>query len=1402
MIGKTGRHFKTTVCQMERVIKTVLRKPLFVFIILVIFLFLIPRHLSSQDLLTQTTGFKFIKNYTAEEHNWYDQNWSILQDKRGCIFIGNHGAVLEFDGVSWRRIVISNRYVRSLAMDQKTGRIYVGGKNEFGFLAPDPDGKGILEYRSLVHHLKEDKRIFNLVLRTYSLETGIYFHAKQALFRWHNGQLEIVAETDSEHQFRGSYSCRGQLYLRQDLVGLVKVAGKKLVPVPGGEKFAKKKIYMLTPYTGQKILIGTRGHGFFIYDHRDPSTPFKPFKTQADNYLAKRELNYGIRLKSGDFALATLSGGVVIIDTAGKVKTLFTKDNPLLDNVIRYLFEDSGGNLWIAQDNGISKIELSSPILIYDDRSGLDGIVKSLTRHGPQKSLYAATTRGLFRMSPSGKFLCIPGMTQQCNDLLSTGDSLMAATKEGVFMVKDNRYHKIITAHSNVLCRSSFDKRRIWVGTKKGLVSLYLTSGQSPDWIQEFWFDQIKGDIRTIVEDTDRGLWLGTQVNEAIKLAFPQSGSMENPLIFQYTGPGERKHENIGVFSAGGHIIFTTDRGFYRAGKETGRMVPDSTFGEQFADGSRGVFRIKEDLNNNAWIHSEFQNFKAELQPDGKYTLITKPFLRIPRDQVNAFYPDPVQNAVWLAGNNGIVRFHTTQKKNYRREFRTLIRKVLVNGDPMFEGYQPERLSPSRLSQTIVEYKDRNITFHFAAPFFEGEEMNRYQTFLEGHDDNWTEPGTETRKDYIKLDPGSYIFRVKAENIYNAAGQEAVFHFKILPPWYKTWWAYSIYIAAFLMIMFSIVKWRSGKLEREKKRLEHIVKERTAEIEKKNLQLEAQTLQLKEQSEKLTEMDKVKTRFFANISHEFRTPLTLIMGPLEEMIDRTANQENQLNHQRKLRLMLRNSRRLLNLINQLLELSKIESGKMVLEPSVQNMIPFLKGIVASFEPVTHNNDLDIEFLSQEDEIIACFDTVKMEDVVFNILSNAVKFTPPGGKISVSVKRNPPVKEKFPSGFILLSIRDTGPGIPRDQLERVFDRFYQSDGTYEHHRKGSGIGLTIAKELVELHNGKIDVHSLEGKGTEFSIQLPLPTQPAQAGVTSTPEQDGKKTTRPAIDKKIMMIHSPGSEETTESQKPPPEPGEQESPQKNIILVVEDSADTRAYIRSSLEPVYKVLEAENGKEGIQKALEVIPDLIVSDIMMPQTDGYELCRELKNHVGTSHIPIILLTAKAGEEDVLEGLETGADDYITKPFNTKILGARIKNLIDQRSHLQKALDHDMTHHHEKVPMSRIDKEFIKSLKEVIKKNIQDPDFNIELLCEKMNMSQPTLYRKIHALSGESPTDFIRSYRLKRGARLLEEKFGSIIEVALEVGFSSAAYFTRCFKKKFNCLPSEYIERNKTASH
>lgn len=1349
----------------------------------------------SLNLFPQDSSIKYIEYYSARAHEWNLQNWSILQDKRGCVYVGNQGALLEFDGVSWRIIVIPEMTVRSLAMDEQSGTIYIGGMNELGFLAPDPDGKGTLEYNSLINQVDKDLKNFGVVLRTHALKEGIYYRTYNYLFRWQSGILKLIAKTDYENRFRHSFDCGGKLYIFKKNVGLMQVKGDTLELIPGGEIFADRKVFMMAPYPEGKILIGAESSALYLYDEING---FVPFESEAGEYIKQKELAYGIRLRCGDYALATNLGGLVIMDARGRVKRYYTKAHGLQEDLVRFVYEDTQCNLWLAQDKGVAKIEHTSPFTLYDDRSGLPGIVLAVTLqgYGVSREVFAGTIHGLFYQTGTGEFKPVPDMSQQCPSLLSTGDTLLAATYNGVFQVEKEKPHRITQISKDpsfILYASPGEKRRVWVGTKQ-LLSLYK-SPDAPHWKVEASFEIQDLEIHSIVEDQDGNLWLGTLMGSVLKVDFSQGGAFTKPVVSRYDAPVEKSpNKEIHVFFAGGHTMFAAANGIYRFDEKAGKLIPDLTLGKNYAgaDGNKGVFRIVEDKNKHIWFHSESKNIEAVPQPDGTFSLNTNPLSRIPSAQVNMIYLDPMTDAVWFAGNDGLIRFDRTVKKEYRREFQTLIREVLVNGELVFNGYRTETDNSRKPPELVFGHTGRNFRIRYAAPFFEAEAMTRYRTFLEGYDHQWSEPveesSEETWKDYTNLDPGSYTFRVKAENVYGDEGREALFRFKILPPWYITWWAFLFYGGVVFLGMFFFVKWRSGKLEREKKHLEQIVEDRTKEINQKNRQLEQQTEQLKEQSEKLTEMDKVKTRFFANISHEFRTPLTLIMGPIEEMMSGLGTGENETGQKRKLGLMLRNSQRLLNLINQLLELSKIESGKMILEASLQNIIPFLKGMAASFEPVTIKKEVDLSLEFAEEEIIVNIDAEKMEDVIFNLLSNAVKFTPPGGKITVKVKRAGPGAE-FPSGSVILSVLDTGPGISREQLEHIFDRFYQADSTYEYHRKGSGIGLTIARELVELHNGRIDVHSLEGKGTEFIIHLPLG---AQAGrIVQTPGDVVGRTSA----EKIKMIEIQDEDTREDFQKESPDI---QAPGKDIILVVEDSADTRAYIRSSLEPAYRVVEAKDGREGIDKAREVIPDLIVSDIMMPGTDGFELCRVLKNHIDTSHIPIILLTAKAGEEDVLEGLDTGADDYVTKPFSIKILVARIKNLIELRRHLQEVLDRDMMQHPAKIPVSKIDKEFIARLKEVIKKNITDPDFNIEQLCEKMEMSQPTLYRKIQALSGESPTEFIRSYRLKRGARLLEEKFGSVLEVAFEVGFSSAAYFTKCFKKKFNRLPSRYLEGSK----
>lgn len=584
------------------------------------------------------------------------------------------------------------------------------------------------------------------------------------------------------------------------------------------------------------------------------------------------------------------------------------------------------------------------------------------------------------------------------------------------------------------------------------------------------------------------------------------------------------------------------------------------------------------------------------------------------------------------------------------------------------------------------------------------------------------------------------------------------------------------------------------ELEKRNLLLEQVVKERTREVEEKNSQLE-------EQSQKLKEMDRVKSRFLTNISHEFRTPLTLIMGPLEQLIENSSDIA-EFEKKKKHIMMLRNSQRLLRLINQLLELSKLDSGRMKLQASKTDIVSFMKIIVSYFQPLADQNELELVFedrFKSEDRSVY-IDFRKLEDVISNILINAVKFTPPGGQVCLTVKGSPPEYDLFPSGSVEISVSDTGPGIPAVQLKYIFNRFYEAEHTNERRQKGSGIGLALAKELVELHHGTISAKSREGDGSTFIVKLPRgDNHLSEEQIVDRPEP---QTISQTLD--IQMIHSvieqpddahPRAPFVLEENNGNSETSDRQDEMKPAtILIVDDSMEMRTYIKDCLGPGYIAIEAANGREGIESARKAIPDLIVSDVMMPEINGHELCRTLKNDVTTSHIPIILLTVKSSEESVVKGLECGADDYVTKPFSSKILSARIKNLINLNRENQLRLTRELTGRPTQISVSSTEIEFIEDLKKVLEENLTDPEFNVDAMCKKLYMSHATLYRKIQALSGESPTAFIRSYRLNRAMQLLESGFGSVTEVAVEAGFSSRSYFTKCFKERFQQLPSDFI--------
>ena len=622
---------------------------------------------------------------------------------------------------------------------------------------------------------------------------------------------------------------------------------------------------------------------------------------------------------------------------------------------------------------------------------------------------------------------------------------------------------------------------------------------------------------------------------------------------------------------------------------------------------------------------------------------------------------------------------------------------------------------------------------------------------------------TETN-DVLMLDKHKYV------SLKGAGFTEVIFgkdRISVFTPWWITTWALVIYVSILLTVILIVwnVRMRRVRINNE------LDKERF-------------------ESQKLHEVDELKTRFFTNISHEFRTPLTLILGPIKQISDKIKDEKIK----NELSVVHKNASKLLGLVNQLLDISKLESGNMQLRTRPQNIIPLLKTVMLSFASYAERKNITLKFSPVEEEIIVYVDKEKLEKIIDNILSNAFKFTPEGGRIEVTVKPKPSsfppfVKGELKGGSVEISIRDTGIGIPKEKLPRIFDRFYQVDGSHTREQEGTGIGLAHTKELVDLHKGIIEVESEEGKGTTVKVVLPLGKKHLRPEEISETEYEKVAVSEPRQGREILV--SDFAEKKEERQKVAVELIEKES--LPILLIIEDNLDVRNYVKDNLDKEYSVLEAVDGEDGWNKSIDHIPDLIVSDIMMPKMDGFRLCEKLKTDERTSHIPVILLTAKAAKADKLAGYETGADDYIMKPFETDELKARIKNLIEQRKRIQEHFRIKGIMDFEKSRITPVDKKFLQKTFEIITKNISNSLFDIETLAENLLVSRSVLHRKIVSLTGEAPGELIRRIRLKKAAELIEKGFGNLSEIALEVGFNNPAYFSESFKKQFGVSPSQY---------
>ena len=653
------------------------------------------------------------------------------------------------------------------------------------------------------------------------------------------------------------------------------------------------------------------------------------------------------------------------------------------------------------------------------------------------------------------------------------------------------------------------------------------------------------------------------------------------------------------------------------------------------------------------------------------------------------------------------------------------------------------------IGDITLGHRDNVFSFEYAALHFRDPDNNRYRYRLEGFDKDWVEAGTERKVTYTNLKAGRYTFQVMASNadgVWN--GEPLVVKLRLLPPPWRSWWAYWLYILVVAGILFSFYRFQ--------------LRRRLAEAE----------------ARRLRELDGVKTKLFTNITHEFRTPLTVILGMVKQIRENPKDWFSE-----GLEMIERNGKNLLRLVNQMLDLSKLEAGAMPVHVIRGDLIPFLKYQLESFRSLAESKGLQLEFLAEPESLVLDYDPEKMESIISNLLSNALKFTSKGSiELRVSSQGDQ---------YFSIRVKDTGSGIPPESLPHIFERFYQASPlTPEENEttpsaaipslggnRSGGIGLAVTRALVRLLGGTISVESEAGAGTEFTIVLPVVRQAVLA--------PGAADKSVAESRRIVYREPPAS--------PRSETGMPTAPaEAPVLLIVEDNTDVVRYLQSLLRHEYRIKLAIDGRDGLVKSFEYIPDIILSDVMMPGMDGFELCERLKTDIRTSHIPVILLTARADMSSRIEGLQHGADAYLIKPFHKAELLVRLEKLVELRRHLQARYANAGTGI---IPQERpsLDDAFMQQVRNIMEVHLCDEDFSIADLCTALDMSRAQLYRKFQALTDTSVGQYFRSMRLYKAKTLLLTTPLRISEIAFKVGFKDHAYFTRAFTDEFGKSPSKW---------
>ncbi|MBU3012833.1 response regulator [Polaribacter vadi] len=1125
--------------------------------------------------------------------------------------------------------------------------------------------------------------------------------------------------------------------------------------------FTSKKILKIIQLSDYTMMIGTENDGLFHLDENDNIIENYVYNKSAENSILHNSIWELFIDKNDRIWLGYFNSGVAVSDHLfnkfNNLKSLPNKINSLNTASVTSIVKDKSDNLWISTDGG--------GIDVYNQKTS------KITHINTQNNKVYSGLNSDYIVSL----------------FLDSKNNLWAGSWDnGIFLLKNgtkkflnfNKKNKPDIFSSNTIRSFSEDSKGIiWIATFfEGLHSYNPATNQFKKHKSKEFLEQksLSNKLMTVFVDSEDIIWVGT-ADGLFKI------KKINDNKFKVVSLGERMQKEFGNSSDASHILYiyeSSENDIWIGTRGSGLCRYNKTKDTYtWYNKSKGLIEeniaaIIEDNDKNIWLSGnsgltkmdvnnlEFTNYTSNdglLSNDFNFGAVLK-------DEKGILYFGNFKgldyfNPKEIKTNASIPSLHLT-------DFKLFNEKVIPN------------TKNSPLQKVISETKSINLshtqsvfTIEYTGLNYTRPEKNNYAYYLEGYETAWNYVGRKRSATYTNLDQGNYTFKLKASNndgIWNETPLEL--KITILPPWWKTNLAIIAYTLAFLFCVYLL----NNLTQKRVKEKELLKNERLQQTQN-------------------DELNKNKLQFFTNISHEFRTPLTLIINPIKDLIN---NKELNLPQsvKNKHTIIYKNTDRLYRLINELMDIRKLEHNKMKVRASKINLIAFTKDLSSYFQEEANKKNILLSVDADVPDLTVWADEKMLEKIIFNLLSNAIKATPNGGTINIELLSNdnlynlPLINDKKPVKAIEIIISDSGSGLNEDEVEKIFDRFYQVENQNKTYIGGTGIGLEVVKNFVHLHKGAIKVESKLNLGTTFKILLPIGNKHYNENQILSEKKEEEFL------KEEFLLFKP-EETQNESNK------NTDFNKTKTILIVEDNVELLDYLKLELGTEYKVFATSSGTDGIKIAKETLPDVVITDVVMPEMDGFQFCNLIKTDASTSHIPVLMLTARTTIENRIEGIENGADAYMVKPFDLKLLKLRLSQLITSRQLIFDKFFGAISGAEEKINSNSIDKEFIQKLLDYINDNISDSNLSVEELASQLKLSRSQLYRKIKALTGQTVNEFIRKIRLERAKQILDAGNANISEACFSVGFSSPSYFSKCFKAHFGILPSE-IETNKNSKN